>query len=254
MTDVVLGTRDLTVEFGGVRALHRVSLTCLRGQLTGLIGPNGAGKTTFVDAVTGFLSGNASGTVELEGINVLGRPPHQLARQGLTRTWQSLELFDDLTVRANLEIASGNPALSRVVTEFFGRRRPDTRVDEVLELLDLQDVADRKPRELSHGKRKLVGVARALSAHKTKVLLLDEPAAGLDRPETLWFGGQLRRLIDLGYTMMLIDHDMTLVLSVCDHIITLVYGEAIASGSPTEIRNDAKVISAYLGKSAEGHR
>ncbi|MDG1409314.1 MAG: ABC transporter ATP-binding protein [Acidimicrobiales bacterium] len=249
MSDAVLYTDNLTVQFGGLTAVNGVTLACGRGQLTGLIGPNGAGKTTFIDAVTGFLPNNASGRVVLEGQDVFGRVPHRLAHDGLSRTWQTLELFDDITVRSNLDVASQRLTFAGAVRDFFRPTGDHGRVDEVLELLDMRDIADRLPRELSQGQRKMVGVGRALVASSTKVLLLDEPAAGLDKAETQGFGEGLRRLVDEGYSMLLIDHDMGLVLTVCDYIHMLVFGELITSGTPDEIRNDPQVISAYLGHS-----
>ncbi|MDW3179810.1 MAG: ABC transporter ATP-binding protein [Acidimicrobiia bacterium] len=247
MSDAVLQTENLTVRFGGLLAVNDVSLDCQKGQLTGLIGPNGAGKTTFVDAVTGFLPNNASGKVMVEGRDLFGRAPHQLAHDGLTRTWQTLELFDDISVRSNLDVASRRMTVASTIRDYFKPAPHDDRVDEVIELLDLGAIAERQPHELSQGQRKMVGVGRALVAESTKVLLLDEPAAGLDKAETEWFGGQLRRLVDEGYTMLLIDHDMGLVLRVCDHIHMLVFGELKASGTPQEMRNDPEVIAAYLG-------
>ena len=249
MSDAVLYTDNLTVQFGGLTAVNGVTLACGRGQLTGLIGPNGAGKTTFIDAVTGFLPNNASGRVVLEGQDVFGRVPHRLAHDGLSRTWQTLELFDDITVRSNLDVASQRLTFAGAIRDFFRPTGDHGRVDEVLELLDMHDIADRLPRELSQGQRKMVGVGRALVASSTKVLLLDEPAAGLDKAETQGFGEGLRRLVDEGYSMLLIDHDMGLVLTVCDYIHMLVFGELITSGTPDEIRNDPQVISAYLGHS-----
>jgi len=248
MSDAVLLTENLTVRFGGLVAVNDVSLDCRRGELTGLIGPNGAGKTTFVDAVTGFLPNNATGRVLVEGRSLFGRPPHVLAHDGLTRTWQTLELFDDISVRSNLDVASRRMTAFSTIRDYFRPSGSDERVDEVIELLDLQDIANLAPHELSQGQRKMVGVGRALVAESTKILLLDEPAAGLDKNETEWFGDQLRRLVDEGYTMLLIDHDMGLVLRVCDRIHMLVFGELRASGTPDEMRNDPEVIAAYLGR------
>lgn len=251
VTTPVLSTQSLTVRFGGLLAVNNVTFHCQPGQLTGLIGPNGAGKTTFVDAITGFLPDNASGDVLLDGSSVFGRPPHRLAHAGLTRTWQTLELFDDISVRSNLDVASQQLTAVAAVRDYFrpGSRRD--RVEEVLELLDMQEIAERQPRELSQGQRKMVGVGRALVSESTRILLLDEPAAGLDKQETEWFGGQLRRLIDQGYSMLLIDHDMGLILNVCDHVHMLVFGELRASGSPREMRNNPEVIAAYLGRSGD---
>lgn len=249
--EAVLQTRDLSVIFGGLKALDEVDLDCRKGHLTGLIGPNGAGKTTLIDAVTGFLPNNASGQVLLDSEDVFGHPPHDLAHRGLTRTWQSLELFDDITVRENLTAASERLGLLQLARDFFRPRSIPDRVQEIVELLDLGPIAERKPRELSQGQRKMVGVGRALASQTTRVLLLDEPAAGLDKAETVWFGEQLRLLIEEGYTMLLIDHDMGLVLNVCDRIHVLVFGKLIASGTPTEVRNDPAVIGAYLGSGGE---
>lgn len=247
MSDPVLATESLTVQFGGLLAVNDVSLTCERGQLTGLIGPNGAGKTTFIDAVTGFLPNNVRGTVRLEGQSILGRSPHVLAHNGLSRTWQTLELFDDLSVLSNLDVASSRLTLRGAIRDYFRPRARNERVDEVVELLGMQEFAERKPSELSQGQRKLVGVGRALVADTTKILLLDEPAAGLDKNETEWFGDQLRSLTEQGYTMLLIDHDMGLVLRVCDHIHMLVFGELQASGAPEQMRDNPDVVKAYLG-------
>jgi len=252
MAEPVLRTEDLTVRFGGLRAVNSASIECRPGQLTGLIGPNGAGKTTFIDSVTGFLPENSSGKVLLDGVNVAGQSPHRLAHHGLTRTWQSLELFDDITVRANLDVASRRLTFRSAIRDFLQPSSSDSRVDDVLELLGLSSIADRLPRELSQGQRKMVGVGRALVAANSRILLLDEPAAGLDKAETRWFGEQLRLLVDQGVTMLLVDHDMGLVLNVCDHIHMLVFGELVTSGSPEEIRTDPKVISAYLGHGGGG--
>ncbi|NDH11822.1 MAG: ABC transporter ATP-binding protein [Actinobacteria bacterium] len=250
MSDVVLRTENLTVRFGGLLAVNDVTLDCARGRLTGLIGPNGAGKTTFIDAVTGFLPNNSSGRVALDGQDVFGRAPHVLAHDGLTRTWQTLELFDDISVRSNLDVASGRLTIPSALRDFFRPAKAQERVEEVIELLDLHDIADRQPRELSQGQRKMVGVGRALVSSSTKILLLDEPAAGLDKSETQWFGEQLRKLIGEGYTMLLIDHDMGLVLDVCDYIYVLDFGKIIAEGTPDEVRKHPEVIRAYLGESA----
>ncbi len=240
----VLQTRGLTVRFGGVVAVDDADLDCLPGQLTGLIGPNGAGKTTLINAVTGFVP--STGTVELAGKDVTGLRPHRLAHDGLNRTWQSLELFDDVSVRANLDVAVRRLGVLDSFKDYWTGSVSDDRVDHVLDMLGLMDVAERTPRELSHGRRKMVGVARALVTQST-VLLLDEPAAGLDRSETVWFGEQLRALVDGGYSMLLVDHDMSLVLSVCDRIHVLENGKLIATGTPKEIRINERVIAAYLG-------
>jgi branched-chain amino acid transport system ATP-binding protein len=227
----VLRAHDMSVRFGGVQALSQLDLEVAEGQLVGLIGPNGAGKTTFVDAVTGFV--RYTGRVELEGRDLGGLAPHERARLGLSRTWQSTELFDDLSVRENLSVASN---------------RPDA-VDEGLALVELDWAAELMPSDLSQGQRKLVGVARAI-AMRPRLLCMDEPAAGLDTSESAELGGRLRRLADGGTSMLLIEHDMGLVLSICDQIFVLEFGKLIAAGPPSEIRRNPRVVKAYLGGAA----
>ncbi len=242
----VLRVANLTVRYGGVVALHDVSLELAAGQITGLIGPNGAGKTTFIDCLSGFTSPSA-GRVELDGAAVTDEPPHERSRRGLVRTFQSLELFDDLTVRENLLVAAVPPRRGSMLRELFRPRAPEPdRVGEVLDQLELQGLSQRRPEELSNGERHLVALARALVT-SPRVLLLDEPAAGLDTDETRQLARVLRSLPDQGVSVLLVDHDMSLVLGVCDTVHVLDFGGLIASGPATRIRHDPQVISAYLG-------
>jgi branched-chain amino acid transport system ATP-binding protein len=236
------------VSFGGVRAVREVDLDVESGQLVGLIGPNGAGKTTFVDAVSGFVP--CEGTVALAGHDITGAPPHVRARLGLARTWQAIELFDDLTVRENLTVAAYQPSLMATVREIFAR--PIERsgaVDEALDVFSLGDVAEATPSELTQGQRKLVAVARALAA-SPKLLCLDEPAAGLDAAESVEFGHHLRGIVDRGTPVLLIDHDMGLVLGISDQVVVIEFGEVIATGTPTAVREHPDVVRAYLGSGA----
>jgi branched-chain amino acid transport system ATP-binding protein len=245
----VLGISGLSVNFGGVHALADADLEVGEGQLVGLIGPNGAGKTTLVDAVTGFV--DYTGRAELDGRDLVGLPPHERAELGLARTWQSSELFDDLTVAENLAVASHRPSLWATAREVVtGNVVADNEaVEQALELVELGWAADLEPADLSQGQRKLVGIARAV-AMQPRLLLLDEPAAGLDTGESEELGRRLRGLVDSGSTMLLIDHDMGLVLSICDVIVVLEFGKVIATGPPDVVRRDPTVVTAYLGSAA----
>jgi len=228
----VLRVTGLSVSFGGVRALREVTLEVREGELVGLIGPNGAGKTTLVDAVSGFVG--YVGRVELSGSDLSGLPPYERARRGLGRTWQSTELFDDLDVRENLTVASSSGS-----------------AEQVLGLVGMDWAAEAMPAQLSMGQRKLVGVARGLAA-RPRLLCLDEPAAGLDTRESAELGARLRGLADQGQSMLLIEHDMGLVLGICDRVVVLEFGQVIADGPPEAVRADRRVIAAYLGEGATG--
>jgi branched-chain amino acid transport system ATP-binding protein len=245
----LLVTTGMSVTYGGVRAVNEVNITVHPNSLVGLIGPNGAGKTSFIDGITGFTP--TSGRIEFDGSDVSTAPAHRRARLGLGRTWQSLELFDDLSVRENLMVAAERQSVGGFFADVLhpSRNRRLAPVDAAFDVLGISALADTMPTELSQGQRKLIGVARALAA-QPKLVCLDEPAAGLDSAESQQLGAQLRRMVDTGVTIFLVDHDMGLVLSVCDYIYVIEFGQLIAQGTPTEIRNDDRVIAAYLGESA----
>jgi len=245
----LLETRMLSVRFGGKVAVNEVDLDVEPGKLVGLIGPNGAGKTTSIDAVTGFV--RCSGQIRFDGIDIKGMSPKDRARRGLARTWQSAELFDNLTVRENLQVAAEHVDARGLVREilhpFRRTRSPQT---QYLEELGIDDIADEPIELLSHGQRKLVGVGRALASNP-KLICMDEPAAGLDTRESEQFGQRIRKIADAGTAILLVDHDMGLVLSICDYLYVLDFGVLIAQGSPMEIRGNDKVIEAYLGRRHE---
>jgi branched-chain amino acid transport system ATP-binding protein len=247
MTPVLQAT-GISVSFGGVHAVVDVDLEVGESALVGLIGPNGAGKTTFIDAVTGFV--RCGGRVKLDGHELTRLPPHARARLGLTRTWQSVELFDDLSIRENLLVASQRPSIRRTLKEVvFVPDDGAAEIDSLLGLLGLEAVADELPADLSQGQRKLVGIARALVA-RPRLVCLDEPAAGLDTQESAELGRRLRGLADAGQAMLLIDHDMGLVLGICDEVVVLEFGKVIARGTPDVVRRDPQVVAAYLGRAA----
>jgi|TARA_B100002052_G_scaffold125855_2_gene115488 branched-chain amino acid transport system ATP-binding protein len=248
----ILETSGLTVTFGGLNACDKVDLIVPEGKFVGLIGPNGAGKTTFIDAITGYVPTSAGNAV-FNGEDIGELKPHERAQRGLVRTFQSLELFEDLSVRDNLLVAGYDTRWYSFLLDMIYMPRKDQKVEEqiewALDIMGLNDVADAMPSDLSHGRRKLVGVARALAA-SPKLILLDEPAAGLDTAESQILGGHLREFLDHDMSVFLIDHDMGLVLSVCDYIYVLDFGKIIAEGTPQEIRESETVKKAYLGEEA----
>jgi sulfate-transporting ATPase len=246
-----LHVRNATVRLGGVVAVDRVSLVIRPGEVLGIIGPNGAGKTTMLDAITGFTS-LSSGTIALDDDDLTGRAPHQRARAGVQRSFQSLELFEDLSVAENLLVASeprrGWTAALDVVRPTRSMLAPAAQA--AIEDFQLGTSLARRPAELSFGQRRLVAIARSVATNPS-ILLLDEPAAGLSDTESRELGTVLRRLATKrGVAIALIEHDMTLVMSVCDRVVVLDAGRKIAEGRPAQLASEPAVLAAYLGEHA----
>ena len=239
-----LEVTEVSVRFGGNMALDATSVSADAGQVTGLIGPNGAGKTTLFNVVSGLLP-PTSGRVAIDGRDVTKLGPHKRARKGLARTFQRLELFTMLTVRENIRVAADiHKRWSR------DKEDPGELTDRIIERVGLRSVADVRVTSLPTGQGRLVELGRALAC-KPSILLLDEPASGQDESETEQFADLLRQLAGEGMAVVLVEHDVQLVMAVCDRISVLDFGQIIATGTPAEIQQDEAVLAAYLGTAAE---
>jgi branched-chain amino acid transport system ATP-binding protein len=255
--ELLLDVRDIAVRFGGIVALDGVSFTIEKGQILGLIGPNGAGKTTLFNCVSRLYTPNR-GDILFEGRSALGRPAHRIAEIGIARTFQNLALFGPQTVIDNVKI--GGHAMSRgdFVSDALRLpwvRRQEAALDKtawsLLKLLDLEGVALRPVDGLPLGTRKRVELARALAA-EPKLLLLDEPAGGLNHGDVGALGALIRRIRDERHvTVLLVEHHMNLVMSVADKVVVLDFGRKIAEGTPAEVQRNEDVIRAYLGTTRE---
>jgi ABC-type branched-subunit amino acid transport system ATPase component len=235
----MLALDNVGVRYGGVDALRAVSLTVEPGHVLGLIGPNGAGKTTLVNATTG-LAPLASGTIALDGKRIDGLPPHRIARAGIARTYQNIRLFGALDVRANLA-AGAFARPGRLTAEHFATLLQRAGIAHV-------NVATRAG-SLPYGDQRRLEIARALAAAPA-VLMLDEPAAGMNPSETTRLVETIRAIATSGIAVLLIEHDMTLVRAACDSVVVLNFGEVIARGTPSEVGRDPVVVEAYLGSGA----
>jgi len=244
---------QLTMQFGGLLAVNNVSISIKKGKIHGLIGPNGSGKTTIFNVLSGYYK-PTGGKVSFEGRTISGLPAHQITAAGFARTFQNMRLFKTMTVLENLLVAMGHHAkvglLQEILNPVAVHQEEKKFVEKAMELLDLLEVADfanELATSLPYGNQRRVEIARAL-ATDPKVILLDEPAAGLNEVETEDLRKTLMKIRDLGVTIFLVEHDMKLVMEVCEEISVLDYGKKIAEGTGAVISKDPVVIEAYLGQ------
>jgi len=258
MTTPLLDVQDLTIRFGGLVAVNKVCIQIQEGELVGLIGPNGAGKTTCFNMLTGVYE-PTSGKICLKGVDIHGQEPHEISAQGVARTFQNIRLFKSMTVLENLLVSLHRERGYSLVESIlqlgrFKRRENEMREKamEILRVLNLDHRADTQASSLPYGEQRKVEIARAL-ATSPKLLLLDEPAAGMNPSETAQLARDIQKIRqDFKITVLLIEHDMSLVMKICERIYVLDYGQLIALGKPEEIKNDPRVIEAYLGGSVGG--
>ena len=250
----ILEVDELGINFGGLRAVNNFSMKIEEGQLYGLIGPNGAGKTTVFNMLTGVYT-PTDGTVKLEGKKINGMKPYAITRLGITRTFQNIRLFKDMTVKENVLVALDTQASYGVFSGMFKlpnslkqEKDMDQEAMSLLEVFHLEKDADKLAKNLPYGKQRELEIIRALGAHP-KLLLLDEPAAGMNPQETKNLMETIRLVRDrFNIAILLIEHDMKLVMGICEKISVLNYGMLLAEGTPEEIRINPDVVKAYLGE------
>ena len=249
----LLSIQDLSKRFGGLQAVENVSFVVTHGVIKALIGPNGAGKTTLFNLISGVLRPD-SGSITFDGRTVQGLRPHQIAARGIARTFQHIRLFPKMTALENIMIGrylhSRAGFISGMLNLPFTRREQNTvavKSREMMDFLGIADLADAEATSLAYGQQRIVELGRALAC-EPKLLLLDEPAAGLNMRETVEMSSLIGRIRDLGITVFLVEHDMSLVMNISDEILVLSYGQKIADDKPLAIQKNTEVIKVYLGE------
>jgi branched-chain amino acid transport system ATP-binding protein len=256
MSTTILNLKDLTIKFGGVTALNNVNLELKEGEILALIGPNGAGKTTVFNLITGVYK-PTSGNVFLGDVAIDGKKRHHITKLGIARTFQNIRLFGDMTTLENVITASDVRNKVGLVGSMLGTprsRREEkasvAKAHEILKFIGIDEYADRLAKNLPYGVQRRLEIARALGT-EPKILLLDEPAAGFNPQEKVELGVTIKKIRDAGYTILLIEHDMSLIMGISDRVVVLDFGQKIADDLPSVVQNDPQVIAAYLGVPAD---
>jgi branched-chain amino acid transport system ATP-binding protein len=252
--DPLLAILNLSVVFGGIVALNNISFDIHPGQILGLIGPNGAGKTTLFNCLSRLYQ-PSKGDIVMEGVSILTQPPHRVAEMGISRTFQNVALFPNLSVADNVRIGAHSRGNGNIVSDSLRLRRVrrsetalDRKVEEILQYLGLLDVAHAPAAGLPFATQKRVELARALAA-EPKILLLDEPAGGLNHEEVDGLGKLILRMrSERGLTVLLVEHHMGLVMSIADHVVALDFGKKLTEGTPSQVQADPRLVEAYLGR------